>query len=97
MEINPPTHREVARDVTGPDNFNRKAQTPILQPKAYRLQPRASPRFRQKPPKTRLAPTHARHKSCNRKKSRVSLYVTFDFAALARIRSSPEFSRRSNE
>ncbi|OWY68871.1 hypothetical protein B7486_23525 [cyanobacterium TDX16] len=30
------------------------------------------------------APTRARHKSCKRKKSRVSLYVTFHFAALTR-------------
>ena len=35
-------------------------------------------------PQTRTAPTHDRHKSCKRKKSRVSLYVTFDSARLAR-------------
>ena len=55
-----------------------------LKPKAYRLHPRASHRFHQKPRKPRTAPTHARHKSCKRKKSRVSLYVTFDSARLAR-------------
>ncbi len=37
-------------------------------------------RFHAKPPKTRTAPTHARHKSCNRKKSTDSPYVTFNFA-----------------
>ncbi|OWY70418.1 hypothetical protein B7486_16660 [cyanobacterium TDX16] len=35
-------------------------------------------RFHQKPPKTRSAPTRARHESCKRKKSAVSPYVTFN-------------------
>ena len=33
-------------------------------------------------------PTHARHKSCKRKKSRVSPYVTFSFAGLTRDQRS---------
>jgi hypothetical protein len=36
-------------------------------------------RFHPKPPRTRIAPTHARRKSCKRKNSLVSPYVTFTF------------------
>jgi len=40
--------------------------------------------FHEKPPISRIAPTRDRHKTCKRKKSRVSPYVTIDLAALAR-------------
>ncbi len=42
--------------------------------------PQAHAIFTQKPPKTRHAPTHARHKTCKPKKSRVSPYVTLENA-----------------
>jgi len=75
-------------------------QTYSLKPTAYSLAPQVpgSAEFRhfgfstfapQKPPKMRLAPTHDRHNTCKRKKSRVSPYVTFDFARLARVPQPP--------
>ncbi len=54
-------------------------------------QPRRRSKFRRfdfstfppKPPKTRTAPTHARHESCKRKNSAVSPYVTFEIEPFA--------------
>ena len=43
-------------------------------------------------PFSRTAPTRARHKSCERKKSRVSPYVTFVLARSPRPRSEPRAS-----
>jgi hypothetical protein len=44
------------------------------------------PLFLRFPPKSRTAPTHARHKSCSRKKSPVSPYVTLNSVAPHTVR-----------
>ncbi|OWY72211.1 hypothetical protein B7486_04635 [cyanobacterium TDX16] len=78
MKINPPTPREVARDVHSPGNPNPK-------PHASALRNFDVSTFRffdvstQKPPKTRHAPTHARRKSCKRPPKLFSPIVTFKF------------------
>jgi hypothetical protein len=62
----------------------------LLQPTAYRIQPRVSGLFLKKPPKTGIAPTHARHASCNHPPQLFSPIVTLDLYAPARNLRSEE-------
>ena len=68
-------------------------QTPLHSPRSAASPIPTFRRFPQKPPKLRTAPTHARHASCNRKKSRVSPYVTFDHRAISAANARRFFIR----